>query len=151
MAAFFAFLHHLAAFTLVGAVAVEFVLIRSELSLASARRLQATDAVLGGAAVLVLVVGLLRVFVFEKGAAYYFHSVPFLVKLGVFIVLVLASIPPTVEFLSWKKALKQGSVPAVAPAKLRAIRKIIHWELVGVAVILLCAALMARGIGHLGS
>jgi len=151
VAAFFAFLHHLAAFALVGAVAVEFVLIRSELSVASARRLQATDAVLCAAAVLVLVVGLLRVFLFEKGAAYYFHSVPFLVKLGVFIVLVLASIPPTVEFLSWKKALKQGAVPAVAPAKLRTLRRILHLELAGVVVILLCAALMARGVGHFGT
>jgi putative membrane protein len=151
MAAFFAFLHHLAAFALVGAVAVEFVLIRSELSVASARRLQATDAVLGAAALLVLIVGLLRVFLFEKGAAYYFHSVPFLVKLSVFIVLLLASISPTIEFLSWKKALKQGQVPAVAPAKLRALRRILHWELAGVVVILLCAALMARGVGHFGS
>ena len=151
MAALLAFLHHLAAFTLVAAVAVEFVLIRGELSLVSARRLQATDAVLGMAVLLVLVVGLLRVFLFEKGAAYYFHSAPFLVKLGVFIVLVLASISPTIEFLSWKGALKQGAVPAVLPAKLRTIRRILHWELAGAVVILLCAALMARGIGHIGT
>ncbi|MFL6564486.1 MAG: DUF2214 family protein, partial [Burkholderiales bacterium] len=63
---------------------------------------------------------------------------------------VLASISPTVEFLSWKKALRQGAVPVVAPAKLRTIRRILHWELAGVVVILLCAALMARGIGHVG-
>jgi putative membrane protein len=151
VAAFFAFLHHVAAFALVGAVAVEFVLIRGELSVASARRLQATDAVLGAAALLVLVVGLLRVFLFEKGAGYYFHSVPFLVKLGVFIVLLLASISPTIEFLSWKAALKRGAVPAVAPAKLRTLRRILHWELAGVVVILLCAALMARGVGHFGT
>ena len=39
MVAFFAFLHHLAAFALVAALAVEFVLIKSELSLANARKL----------------------------------------------------------------------------------------------------------------
>ena len=151
MAAFFAFLHHLAAFALVGAVAVELVLLRGELSVASARKLQATDAVLGAAALLLLVVGLLRVFLFEKGAAHYFHSVPFLVKLGLFTVLLLASISPTIEFLSWKTALKQGAVPAVAPAKLRTLRRILHLELAGVVVILLCAALMARGVGHFGT
>jgi putative membrane protein len=37
----FAFLRHVAAFTLVAAVALEFVLLRGELTLWSARRLQA--------------------------------------------------------------------------------------------------------------
>jgi hypothetical protein len=47
MSTLFAFLHHLCAFTLVSAVAIEFALIRQELTLASARRLQVTDLVLG--------------------------------------------------------------------------------------------------------
>ncbi|MGB9114273.1 DUF2214 family protein [Bradyrhizobium sp.] len=46
----FAFLHHLCAFTLVSALAIEFTLIRSELTLASARRLLMTDTVYGIAA-----------------------------------------------------------------------------------------------------
>jgi putative membrane protein len=50
MSTLFAFLHHLCAFTLVAAVAIEFSLMRGELTLASARRLQATDLVLGIAA-----------------------------------------------------------------------------------------------------
>ena len=40
MSTLFAFLHHLCAFTLVSALAIEFTLIRQELTLASARRLQ---------------------------------------------------------------------------------------------------------------
>ena len=40
MSTLFAFLHHLCAFTLVAAVAIEFTLIRGELTLSSARRLQ---------------------------------------------------------------------------------------------------------------
>jgi putative membrane protein len=55
MAAFFAFLHHLAAFSLAGAVAVQFVLIRSELNAGNARRLSAADAVLGASALVVLI------------------------------------------------------------------------------------------------
>jgi len=150
MAALFAFLHHLAAFTLASAIAVQFVLMRGALDAANARRLSAADAVLGLSALTVLVVGLLRVFYFEKGASYYFHSVPFIVKLGVFVAVALASIYPTVQFASWRKATKLGSMPAEAPGKLRAIRRIIHWELAGVVIILLCAALMARGVGYLG-
>ena len=71
MSTLFAFLHHVAAFTLVSALAVEFVLIRQDLTLAIARRLPIVDAVLGISAGFLLVVGLLRVFFFEKGAAYY--------------------------------------------------------------------------------
>jgi uncharacterized membrane protein len=41
--------------------------------------------------------------------------------------------------------------PPVDPAKLRAIRTIIHWELAGLVVLVLCAAFMARGIGYVGA
>ena len=40
---------------------------------------------------------------------------------------------------------------ALEPAKLRAIRRIVHRELAGVVGILLCAALMARGIASTGT
>jgi putative membrane protein len=107
MSTLFAFLHHVCAFTLVSAVAIEFTLIRQELTLASARRLQVTDMVLGIAAGALLVIGLLRVFFFEKGADYYFHSHAFLAKFLVFIAVGLLSIIPTVEFLSWRAAQRQ--------------------------------------------
>jgi putative membrane protein len=145
MTTLFAFLHHLCAFTLVSAVAIEFVLIRSELTLASARRLQVTDLVLGVAAGALLVVGLLRVFFFEKGAAYYFHSHAFLTKFALFIVIGLLSIIPTMEFLSWSGAIKAGQVPVVEAKKLRRVTMVIHGELGAIVIILLCAAIMARG------
>ena len=145
MSTLFAFLHHLCAFTLVSAVAIEFVLIRSELTLASARRLQVTDLVLGVAAGALLVVGLLRVFFFEKGASYYFHSYAFLTKFSLFIVIGLLSIIPTMEFLSWRGALKAGQVPAIGARKLRLVTAVIHSELLAIVIIVLCAAIMARG------
>jgi putative membrane protein len=145
MSTLFAFLHHLCAFTLVAAVAVEFALIRQELTLASARRLQVTDLVLGIAAGALLVIGLLRVFFFEKGASYYFHSHAFLAKFSLFIVLGLLSIVPTVEFLSWRVALTAGQVPVIGARKLRLVTGIIHGELLAIVIILLCAAIMARG------
>jgi putative membrane protein len=145
MSTVFAFLHHLAAFTLVSAVAVEFTLIRQELTLGSARRLLIADAVLGISATLLLVVGLLRVFYFEKGAAYYFSSHAFLTKLSVFIAVAVLSAVPTVEFLSWRSAIKAGQAPQPSTKKIRIIRSVLHGELIGVVIILLCAAIMARG------
>jgi putative membrane protein len=76
MTVLFAFLHHLAAFTLVAALAVELVLIRQELTLATARKLPIIDAVLGGAAGVLLIVGLLRVFYFEKGGPFTGRATP---------------------------------------------------------------------------
>jgi putative membrane protein len=151
MPATFAFLHHVAAFALVSALVVEFVLIRGELTVKNARTILSADALFGLSAGAILVVGFLRVFYFEKGAAYYFHSVPFIAKLSVFAIIGLLSIYPTRQFLSWRQALKRGIVPSAAPAKLRAIRTIIHWELAGLVVLVLCAALMARGIGYVGA
>ena len=151
MSATFAFLHHLAAFTLVGALAVEFVLIRGELTLKNMRLLLITDAVFGSSAGVLLLVGLLRVFFFEKGAAYYFHSVPFITKLSLFLVIALLSIYPTFQFLSWRAALRQGVAPAVEPTKRRMLRNIVHLELVGLVALILCAALAARGIGHIAA
>ena len=145
MTTLFAFLHHLCAFTLVAAVAIEFTLIRSELTLASARRLQVTDIVLGIAAGALLVIGLLRVFFFEKGAAYYWHSHAFLAKFGLFIIIGLLSIVPTLEFLSWRDAIAAGQVPVMDAATRKRVTMIIHIELAAIVVILLCAAIMARG------
>jgi putative membrane protein len=145
MTTLFAFLHHLCAFTLVAAVAIEFVLIRGELTLSAARRLQVTDLVLGVAAGALFVIGLLRVFFFEKGAEYYFHSHAFLTKFSLFIIIGLLSIIPTMEFLSWRGAIRAGRVPVVEARKLRRVTMVIHSELLAIVIILLCAAIMARG------
>lgn len=121
------------------------MLINQDLTLAIARRLPIVDAVLGISAGLLLLIGLSRVFFFEKGAAYYFHSHAFMTKFSVFISVALLSVMPTVEFLSWRKPVKAGQLPAVSERKLRFIRGIIHGELAAVVIILLCAAIMARG------
>ena len=145
MSTLFAFLHHLCAFTLVAAVAIEFSLMRGELTLGSARRLQATDLVLGIAAGLLLIIGLLRGFYFEKGASYYFHSHAFLIKFSLFIIIGLLSIIPTLEFLSWRGAIKAGRAPVVEAKKRKRVTAVLHAELAAIVVILLCAAIMARG------
>lgn len=150
MSALFAFLHHIAAFALVAALTVQMVLLGDELTLKSARKIQTYDLVFGIAASVIFVVGLLRVFYFEKGAYYYFHDVAFIAKLSLFVIVAGLSIYPTLEFLSWKKSTQRGEIPIVDDRKLRSIRMILHWELTGIVVLILCAALMARGVGFVG-
>jgi putative membrane protein len=145
MTTLFAFLHHVCAFTLVGALAIVFALIRQTLTLSSARRLQITDIVLGVSAGLLLAVGLVRVFYLEKGPEYYWHSHAFLTKFSLFIIIAFTSIIPTMEFLSWSGAIRAGQVPVMAPSKKKLVTVVIHAELAAIVVIVLCAAIMARG------
>ena len=150
MTSLLAFLHHVAAFALVAVLTVELILIRGELTMQRARQLQLADLAFGAAAGTLLVVGFLRVFYFEKGSSYYFRSVPFIAKLTLFVIVSLLSIYPTVEFLSWRKHVGQGRAPVVPERKLRFIGALICWELIAAALIILCAALMARGVGYVG-
>ncbi len=134
------------AFTLVAALAVEFVLVRDDLTLGSARKILIADAVYSVSAGIQIVVGFLRVFYFEKGATYYFHTWTFIAKLSLFIIIGLVSIIPTIAFQSWRKVVKQGRVPSMNVRKMRSLRSIIHLELASVVPILM-AALMAKGVG----
>jgi putative membrane protein len=146
-----AFVHHLAAFTVVAALVTEVVLFKPPLTVVQARRLQGTDTIFGISATVLLIVGLLRVFFFEKGAAYYFADAFFLTKLTTFVIAALISIYPTVLFLSWSKALKQGIAPDISPEKIRRARMCLMWELTAIVVILFCAPMMARGFGYFGA
>ncbi len=150
MTIFFAFLHHVLAFTLVATVTVELVLVKDRISIERARRILRTDAIYGVSAILLLVVGFLRVMFFEKGTDYYFHSIPFIAKMLLFMTVAILSIYPTMTFLSWRKSLNRGREPVLDPAVIRRIRKLIHLELVCIVLIVLAAAMMARGIGYFG-
>ena len=149
MSAFMAFLHHVAAFALVAAIAVELVLVKPPIDVERARKLQLADLATGLSAGAVLVVGMLRVLYFEKGAGYYFQNAAFLAKLSLFVLVALLSIYPTLRFMSWRSSVKRGEAPNVDAATLRTIRRFLHIELAGIVLLILCAALMARGIGML--
>jgi len=147
MSALLATLHHLAAFTLVAALAVEVATFKPPLSAPLARRLQRTDMIFGLAAGLLLLVGLARITWFEKGPAYYWHDAFFLIKFGAFILAALISIYPTTVFLSWQPTLRAGAAPELAAATTRRVRLCMMLELTAILIILPCAALMARGYG----
>jgi putative membrane protein len=143
-----AFLHHIAAFVVVGALMVELVVLRNELTIASARSVLRMDMAYGIAALVLLAVGFVRVFHTEKGSAYYFDSGAFLLKLALFIVVGVLSIYPTVKFLGWRKALREQRVPELDAGTRRKVRLLIHVELTLIFVIILMAVMMARGIWY---
>ncbi|MGI9024540.1 MAG: DUF2214 family protein, partial [Burkholderiaceae bacterium] len=140
--ALFAFLHHLAAFTLVSAIVVEWLLMRNELTAQNARQLARADAFLGASATAILVIGALRVMYFEKGPSFYMHNEAFFAKMALFLVVALLSIYPTIQFMKWSRAVKAGQPIAPDAGQLALVRRLLHFELIGIVLILLCAALM---------
>ncbi|MEO8974711.1 MAG: DUF2214 family protein [Casimicrobiaceae bacterium] len=150
MASLFAFLHFLAAFALFAALAVEIVLMHGTPDATSARRLLRVDAVFGACAGIVLAAGIMRVLYFEKGPAYYLHDVAFIAKMLLFAIVGLLSIYPTRQFLAWRKAFARDGTVTASVTQMRRIRTVIHIEATLVVLIILCASLMAHGVGTRG-
>ena len=132
-------LHHLLVFGLAAMLVAEAVLLRGPLTADAIPRLAKLDGGYGLCAGLLLVVGLARVFLGVKGEDFYLHNPWFHAKVGTFVLVGLLSILPTIRYARWKKA-------KVAPdaAALARTRTILRIELVGLAVIFVLAAAMAR-------
>ncbi len=142
-------LHHLCAFTLTACLLVEFVTYRKGLTVEEARRIQRVDLWYGISAGLLIAIGLLRVFYFEKGSNYYFHNYVFWIKMALFVVVGLLSIYPTVRYIKWNPVLAENRSPEIPDGEFRNIRLLLWLELIGIALILFAAPMMARGLGML--
>ena len=140
-------LHHIAAFTLTACLIYEFVAYRKGLTVEEARRIQCVDLVYGIAAGLVVVVGLLRVYFFEKGSNYYISNYVFWTKMALFTIVGLLSIYPTIRYIKWNPILAENKSPEIPEQEYRNIRLLLWLEMAGLVLILFAAPLMARGIG----
>jgi putative membrane protein len=146
--ALFAFLHFAGAFGVAATLFFEWLTFSRTPTLAEARKLQQADMLYGLCAGLVLIAGFARVFYFEKGSAFYFASPFFHVKLTLFVVIGLLSVYPTVKFLGWRKQTAAGQAPTITEQDYRRIAGILHMELGLLLLLMLSAALMAKGIGY---
>lgn len=136
--------HHLLFFGLVSMLVTQSVLLRGRIDGAVLARLAAIDRGYGITAVLVLVVGVLRVLYGVKGYDFYLHNPWFHAKMGAFVLVGVLSIWPTLRFLRWRKALKADPAFVPGTAEVSSLQRIIRLELALVAVIFVCAAAMAR-------
>ena len=143
--ALMAFLHHILAFALIACIVYEFIAYRRNMSIAEIRRIQRVDLAYGISAGLLLVIGLLRVFFFEKGVNFYMNNPFFWVKMVAFLSVGLLSIDPTIRYIRWNRTLQQNQVPEIS--EYSRTRLLLWLEVIGIAVILLAASMMARGIG----
>lgn len=145
-----AYLHYLSIFILFALLVLEHRLFRLPLNLERARSLIVIDLAYGACAGVVLLTGAARVVWFAKGTAYYLHNSFFHAKMGLFILVALLSIVPTMTFLNWRNDLKAGRVPQVSPRQAKLVTMTIRLELLVLLILPLLATLMARGFGMIG-
>ncbi len=147
ISAFFAFLHFIAVFGIFCTVFLEWQTISPSPSYAEARRIQLCDLWYGIFAVVVLVVGFMRVYHFEKGHSFYIASPFYYLKLTLFILVGLISIYPTVRFIKWRSQTNIGQAPTLSEQEYKRIVNILRAELLLLLGMALFASLMARAVG----
>ncbi|WP_349741201.1 DUF2214 family protein [Roseateles cavernae] len=142
-----AFVHFLAVFGIVAALAYQWLSFGPTPSLQQARRLAQVDRIYGLSALTLLLAGFARAYHFEKGWAFYSANPFFHLKLGLFIAIGLLSIIPTLAFIRWGAELKAGRAPQVSAAQHRRVRLSLNLQLGLLLPLSLCASLMAKGMG----
>jgi putative membrane protein len=139
--------HHLCVFTLAGLLIAEVALLRPNLSPERIRQLGAIDMAYGVVAVLIIVVGVLRVNFGDKGADYYIHNWAFWLKMGAFVLVGLLSAPPTIAIIGWRRKLAADPKFSPDAATIGGLRRFYAGEIIAFAFIPAFAAAMARGYG----
>ncbi|HMN91126.1 MAG TPA: DUF2214 family protein [Saprospiraceae bacterium] len=142
----FRYLHFLSILVMFSSVVSEHLLLKPRMTRSEIQRLSVLDAVYGISALILVGIGLTLWFGVGKPAAFYTKNWIFHLKVGLFIVVAILSIYPTVFFLRNRK----GNNPAELVDVPKSIVWLIRLELLLLALIPLCAALMAKGIGYFG-
>jgi putative membrane protein len=146
MSALFAFLHYTAIFGIFATLLCVLVTINEKPNCAEALRIQRCDRWFGISALVAFIAGQLRASFFEKGSQFYMASQFYHIKLGLFLLVALLSIYPSVRFYKWKTETRHGLPPAVTEQQIKWIVIILKLELFLLILIALSASLMARGI-----
>lgn len=148
--AILAYVHFLAILTMVVFIASEAALCRVEwLNAAAVERIARVDMVYGIAAIAVLLSGLARTWWGIKGTAWYWTNPLLHVKLGLFIVIGVLSIFPTLTYFRWRKGVRaSGTLPDAA--EIKKTRKLVMIQAHLIALVPLVAVFLARGFGARG-
>jgi putative membrane protein len=139
------YVHFICIFAIVGALVGEHLLIKSTLTRQEVKRLAIIDGIYGGAVILLLVAGFTLWFAIGKPAEIYSQNWIFHTKIGLFAIVGVLSIVPTLFFNKQKK----GDPTEVVEIPKNLIMYI-RLELLLVFTMPLLASLMAKGVGYFG-
>jgi putative membrane protein len=145
--ALLAYFHYVAIFLLFAFLTVEAMLLRNPLDGSAVKLIARVDLWYFAAAILALASGLSRLVWGAKGAGFYSGNPVLYVKLGLFLAVGVLSIPPTLQFLRWARALKADAAFTPPEAERQHARRLVMLSLHLAALLPLLAVLLARGIG----
>lgn len=140
-------MHYLAIFALVAVLSIELALVRPGMDAATVKRLARIDIGFGLAAGAVILAGLGRMVFGLKGPAYYLGNWIFWSKMGVFAVIGLLSIQPTLRFIAWRRLVNADPNALPAADDIARVKRVIHLEAGLILLMPILAAAMARGYG----
>lgn len=140
-----AYAHDLSIFCTLALLVAELAVFRPRMDRNAVRLLPQLDLLYLLAVIAVIATGLVRLFFFAKGVAFYAASEIFWIKMALFAVVGLLSLPPTFAFIATRKAAA-GQGFDLPPARFKRIRTFIVGELAVFSLIPLAATLMARGL-----
>ena len=143
-----AYLHFTAIFMLFAFMVVEVMLMRGTLDLERVLLLGRVDIWYFGSAAAALFTGFLRLGLGAKGAQFYTQDWPLYVKIGLFVVVGLISVKPTMTYIRWKRMMEKDAAWRVPDDERRTVRKLLMAQLHLAALIPVFAVIMARGLGR---
>jgi len=142
-----AVLHHLGILTVFGVLVAELALLCLQPSRRWVEVIAGVDLGYGTAAGFVLAAGFARVAWGVKDAGFYLGNPVFWMKLGLFVVIGLISVAPTLTYLRWRRAARAGGALPGAAEVVRA-RRWVLLQTVLFAALPMLAAMMTRGLGY---
>ena len=143
-----AYLHYTAIFMLFSFMVAEVMLMRGTLDLERLLLLGRVDLWYFGSAAAALLTGFLRLGLGAKGASFYTDHWPVYAKIGLFLVVGLVSIKPTLTFIRWKRMMERDPAWQVPDDERRGVRRLLVLQLHLAALIPVFAVMMARGLGR---
>ncbi len=139
------YIHFISVFTIVGTLAAEWVLLKKEMLPQEIAYIGKVDAIYGLSAVTLLAAGLTLWLGIDKPADFYSNNWIFWLKIGLFSVIGILSIYPTIFFIKNGKKNLPNTPIAIPPT----VRQLVLIELLLLLLIPICASLMAKGIGYM--
>jgi len=144
IAIFIKYIHFISIFIVVSAVVAEYLLLKAKMTRAELKRLSIIDGFYGVASIIVVGAGLyLWLGGIGKPAEFYTNNHIFLTKVGLFILVGLLSLYPTIFFLKNRKGDDETTLIEVP----KSIKMVIRIELLILFLMPLLATLMANGVG----
>ncbi|MEL7121074.1 MAG: DUF2214 family protein [Bacteroidota bacterium] len=139
------YVHFICIFAIFSSIVGEHLLLKEKMTRAEIKRMAILDSIYGIAAVVLLGAGMTLWFVVGKPAEFYSKNWVFHLKIGLFVIVGLLSIVPTLFVMKNRKGDPEETVEV--PTK---IKWMIRMELLLLLIIPMTASLMAKGIGYFG-